>query len=107
MYERLVGLVKTVFTKSIVRQILTFDAFQTSVAEAEAIVNSRPLTYLTDEFIIVLRPTDFISSKAILHIPAAELKDNEILPDKSWMPSTKTSEERVIQQWVASQETLR
>lgn len=73
MDESLVGFVKTILWKPIGKQILTYDAFQTLKAEAEAIVNSRPLTYLTAEWNIVLQPIDFIAPKAILHIPDADL----------------------------------
>ena len=49
-YERLVGLVKRSMQKGIGQKHLTLEQLITFLAEAESIVNTRPLTYVYDEF---------------------------------------------------------
>ena len=46
-YERLVGVTKKVLHKSMFRKKLSVDEFRTVLAEAQTIVNSRPLTYVS------------------------------------------------------------
>uniref|UniRef100_A0A914R186 DUF5641 domain-containing protein n=1 Tax=Parascaris equorum TaxID=6256 RepID=A0A914R186_PAREQ len=46
VYERLVGLTETAFRKAVGRRLLDEEEFKTLVVECEAIVNSRPLTYV-------------------------------------------------------------
>ena len=59
-YERLVGVVKGSINETIGRRILTLEAYSTLICEAEAIVNTRPLTFLyNDSQSLVLRPIDF------------------------------------------------
>ena len=47
MYERLIGLFKTVIKRSIGRNLLTLDEFSTVCAYAEASCNDRPLYYVS------------------------------------------------------------
>ncbi|XP_053380514.1 uncharacterized protein LOC128548907 [Mercenaria mercenaria] len=60
-YERLVGIVKKVFRKTLGRRLLTLIQLQTLVKEAEAVVNSRPLVYVGDDVnsSITLTPSHF------------------------------------------------
>jgi len=51
-YERLVGLVKQSLRKGIDRKLLYWDNALTMLVEVEAIINTRPLTYLYSEFSI-------------------------------------------------------
>jgi len=64
-YERLVGIVKSVLRVVIGRRLLSWTDFVTLTVETEAIVNSRPITYVgsdvSDQF-AVLRPMDFFGS---------------------------------------------
>uniref|UniRef100_A0A7I4YY06 Integrase catalytic domain-containing protein n=1 Tax=Haemonchus contortus TaxID=6289 RepID=A0A7I4YY06_HAECO len=73
-YERLVGLVKSSFRKSIGRSLLPLPQFQTIICEIEAIINSRPIASISDTTSspTILRPIDFISPQAHLQL---ELKD--------------------------------
>ena len=46
-WERLIGLTKTVLKKVLGRSFITFEALQTLAVEIEAVLNDRPLTYLS------------------------------------------------------------
>ena len=61
-YERLVAIVKNPFKMVVGRTILKLDEFNTLIAEIEAMVNSRPLTYVNSDpgCGVVLRPMDFL-----------------------------------------------
>jgi hypothetical protein len=66
-YERLVGLVKSTLRTSIRRKLLNWTDFVTLLTEAEAVVNSRPLTYVNsdiDSGFQALRPCDFLIVQA-------------------------------------------
>ncbi|KIH51378.1 integrase core domain protein [Ancylostoma duodenale] len=62
-YERLVGLFKNAFHKTVGRSILPFNQFLTLIVEIESIMNCRPLTatHSTDSELRTIRPIDFIS----------------------------------------------
>ena len=63
-YERLVALVKRSLQKGIGRKRLTLDQLVTILTEVEAIINTRPLTYVYDEFDsgFTLTPAHFLTS---------------------------------------------
>ena len=63
-YERLVGLVKRSLRKGIGQKRLTLEQLITILTEVEAIVNTRPLTYVYDEFDsgFTLTPAHFLMS---------------------------------------------
>lgn len=48
-YERMVGLIKQSYKQTIGRQILRWDEAITLLNEIEAIINSRPLTYVHND----------------------------------------------------------
>ena len=48
-HERLIGVVKTCLRKTIGKLCLTSEQLRTFLAEAEAVVNSRPLVYVGDD----------------------------------------------------------
>ena len=62
-YERLVGLVKKSLRKSIQKLHLTYESLLTLVTEVEAIINTRPLTYIGGDVDsgISICPADFLS----------------------------------------------
>ena len=49
-YERLIGMVKKSLKKGMGRKLLYWDKLTTLLAEVEAILNTRPLTYVYEEF---------------------------------------------------------
>ncbi|VDM44661.1 unnamed protein product [Toxocara canis] len=83
-YERLIGLVKCSMRKMIGRQILQYNDFNTLLIETEAVINSRPLTYASEELDFnVLRPIDFLLHGAKNGFPSLEedYEDPEYDPD--------------------------
>ncbi|KHJ87661.1 integrase core domain protein [Oesophagostomum dentatum] len=76
-WERLVGLVKKAFNKSIGRKRLNFADMCTVIARIEAIVNTRPLTKLNSSDIteLPLRPVDFLRGNLMYSIPTGEIVD--------------------------------
>ena len=74
-YERLVGLVKRALRKSIGRQLLDWDELATLLTEIEAIINTRPLTYVFEDFEsgFSLTPAHFLSHHAHLGVSGPTL----------------------------------
>uniref|UniRef100_A0A0M3IUX5 Integrase catalytic domain-containing protein n=1 Tax=Ascaris lumbricoides TaxID=6252 RepID=A0A0M3IUX5_ASCLU len=76
-YERLIGMVKKTMRKALGRKILSVEEMRTFLCEVEAILNSRPLTYLYEERDAkIIRPVDFISPYADIQLPIRRETDN-------------------------------
>ena len=62
-YERLVGTVKGALKKSIGKICLSDEKLETFLTEAEAVINSRPLVYVGEDFGsgFTLAPADFLT----------------------------------------------
>ncbi|XP_062592781.1 uncharacterized protein LOC134254255 [Saccostrea cucullata] len=84
-YERLVGVVKRCLRKTIGKLCLTNEQMRTMLAEAEAVVNSRPLVYIGDDINsnITLTPAHFLTLN-----PKIGLQDSEHfdLMDPDYVP---------------------
>lgn len=74
--ERMVGVVKSVLKKSLGRALLTYQEMQTMLCEAESCVNSRPITYVSDDAseLTPLTPAHFIQT-----IPCADVSDLDLI----------------------------
>uniref|UniRef100_A0A914HXT2 DUF5641 domain-containing protein n=3 Tax=Globodera rostochiensis TaxID=31243 RepID=A0A914HXT2_GLORO len=60
-WERLIGVTKNALRRSVGRNLLTLDEFNTLIIEIEAVVNFRPLTFESDlEPDPILRPINFL-----------------------------------------------
>lgn len=77
--ERIVGLTKIHFQRTLGRKILNFDELQTFTIEIEAVLNSRPITAVSDdsEGFLPLRPIDFLLPKAKINIDLEGESDDE------------------------------
>ena len=85
-YERLIGVVKQTIKKAMGRKILNLEQYQTLITEAEAVANTRPLTYIyPDVSSSILRPIDFqLPNKEFFlpSYPSEESNDPTYLPAK-------------------------
>lgn len=64
--ERLIGVAKPSLKKSFGRkQILNYTALNTALCELENIINSRPLTYVSEEPLQVLTPNHFLRLRTV------------------------------------------
>ena len=70
-YEHLVGLVKQGLRKEIGRKLLSWDKLITTITEVEAIINTRPLTYVYGDFLsgFTLTPAHFLTANLDTVIP--------------------------------------
>ena len=69
-FERLVQSVKQCLKKSVGRARLSYDKLSTLLIEIEAIINSRPLSYLSSEDLEEpLTPSHLLTSHRILSLP--------------------------------------
>ena len=98
-YERLVGTTKMALKKSIGKQKLTSIQLQTTLAEVEAILNSRPLTYVGDDINDqnVLTPQHFLSLKTNHGLPDVGDKDED-LNDPDYLQK-KDSASTLLETW--------
>uniref|UniRef100_A0A914DSB9 Integrase catalytic domain-containing protein n=1 Tax=Acrobeloides nanus TaxID=290746 RepID=A0A914DSB9_9BILA len=96
-YERMVGLVKNVLRHSIGHRRLKVQDFDTLLLEAEAIVNSRPLTQMHDDLLSteVVRPIDFLIPHALIGTPP--LTNNHDDPD--FLPRNAEKRELLLEVW--------
>ena len=79
-YERLIGMVKQSLRKGIGSKLLYWDKLLTLLAEVEAIINTRPLTFVCDDFELgfVLTPTHFLTAnRDVIPFYADEFMDGE------------------------------
>ncbi|KAL7077898.1 hypothetical protein ACQ4LE_002943 [Meloidogyne hapla] len=80
VYERLIGLAKSCFKRTLGKQILPYDQLSTFIAEVEAALNSRPLTHVSDGegAPLALRPIDFIHPGSVLNCEPAGKKSGRV-----------------------------
>ena len=70
MFERLIGSTKRCLRKVIEQAKLTYDELLTAVVEAEAVINSRPLTYVSmDDLDEPLTPAHLLIGRRVLSLP--------------------------------------
>ena len=70
IFERMVCSTKRCLKKTIGQAKLTYDEMITSLIEIEAVINSRPLTYISlDSLQESLTPSHFLTGKRVLSLP--------------------------------------
>ena len=82
-WERLIGITKTALKKTLGRTQVSFDQLRTILAEVEATLNDRPLTYVSpsNNDLTPLTPSHLISRRLLTPLPNSPIDDNEL--DKS------------------------
>src|SRR5690606_28426628 len=70
-WEVLIGLVKKLLKRSLGRAVLSFEELQTVLCDCEAIINSRPITQMSEEArdLVALTPAMFLSEIAEVGVP--------------------------------------
>ena len=68
-YERLVGMVKSNLKKVLGKKSVTSDNLCVLIHEIEAVINSRPLTYVGDDDVDILTPGHFLIGRSITTVP--------------------------------------
>lgn len=69
-WERLIGILKGLLRKNLGRSSLTYEELQTLVCECEAVMNNRPLTYVSEEpDLRTLTPSMFIQDMPLIEVP--------------------------------------
>uniref|UniRef100_A0AAF5RTL0 DUF5641 domain-containing protein n=1 Tax=Wuchereria bancrofti TaxID=6293 RepID=A0AAF5RTL0_WUCBA len=101
VYERLIGLTKNAMRKSIGRKLLWQKELITLMVEIEGILNTRPLTYVSFDDYVVIRPIDFISPNAPLVTQIFSEKDQE-----EYTPYRMSTQEKLINYWSHTNEAL-
>lgn len=99
-FERLVGLTKNAMRKMIGRKALNEEEFTTLIAEVARIINTRPLTYVSEEPLEIVRPLDLIVPKAQKYTPIAAEEDNDT--DEEYLPISAPSRDVLLSHWKSS-----
>jgi len=77
VFERLIKSTKRCLKKTMGRASLTYEELLTTVIEVEAILNSRPLSYVTvDDIDEPLTPSHLLHGRRLLNLPDANMKAN-------------------------------
>jgi len=87
-WERLIGLTKTVLKKVLGRSFITLEVLQTLIVEVEAVLNDRPLTYLSADVTDPepLTPSHMLYGRRITMLPYPVVEDE--LTDPTFLSST-------------------
>jgi len=104
IYERLVSHVKVAFRRAVGRKMLTLSQFSTFVVEVEAMINHRPITYVSDDpdATLALRPVDFLLPHS--QMVMSEPTQGENVDDPVFRPSPA---EKLAGLWHATTVALR
>ena len=90
-FERMVQLMKRCLRKLVGRAKLSYDELYTSVTEVEAILNSRPLTYISaSDLDEPLTPSHLIMGKRLLSVPDHLCHSEDSVSDPDYAPVTRT-----------------
>lgn len=83
-WERLIGILKSILRKVLGRASLTYESMMTTLCDAEAIVNSRPLTYVSEDpdDLKPLTPSMFIQEIHEIGVPDLDMLSNAKLNKK-------------------------
>ncbi|XP_075254910.1 uncharacterized protein LOC142346282 [Convolutriloba macropyga] len=107
VWERLVQIVKRALLLNLGSAKLTWDVFTTIVAEAECLVNARPLTHVRSDN---EDEDHFLIGRAFPNIPACVFNENPSLKTKSWTQIRQRLEaiwKRLVREYLPTLNTRR
>lgn len=80
-WERLIGILKGLLRRSLGRATLTFEELSTLLCECEAVINARPLTYLSEDpkDLVALTPAMFLREQQEPGLPDCDAIDRSSL----------------------------
>uniref|UniRef100_A0A1I7W4A3 DUF5641 domain-containing protein n=1 Tax=Loa loa TaxID=7209 RepID=A0A1I7W4A3_LOALO len=94
VYERLIGLTKHAMRRCIGRKLLSRKELITLIVEIEGILNTRPLTYVSFDDYVTIRPIDFISPNGSLITQIFNGGDQD-----EYTPYRMSTQEKLIKYW--------
>ena len=99
----MVHLTKNCLRKAIGRKLLDYEQFCTFLSQAEAMVNRRPLTYVTEDIssLEILRPVDFLNA-----VGGGTFQLKEGHTDEEYYPTPLSSRDKVLKYWRKHQKML-
>uniref|UniRef100_A0A1I7W4J9 DUF5641 domain-containing protein n=1 Tax=Loa loa TaxID=7209 RepID=A0A1I7W4J9_LOALO len=100
VYERIIGLTKQALKRAVGRKLLKEGEFITLIVEIEALLNTRPLTYVGFDDYRVIRPIDFISPTSSLGIPIVSEDEEE------YVPHPIKTKDKLVEYWNNTLKTL-
>jgi len=79
-WERLIGLSKSTLKKVLGRTHATLESLQTMIVEVEAILNNRPLTYVSPDAgdLEPITPSHILLGRPIVSLPHYDVQDDEL-----------------------------
>ncbi|GFY11809.1 integrase catalytic domain-containing protein [Trichonephila clavipes] len=78
-WERLIGMLKIILRRVLGKACLTYEELYTVVCDSESVINSRPLTYLSEdqEDLVALTPAMFLQEIKENGVPDLDLIDSQ------------------------------
>lgn len=93
IYKLLIQSIKIALQRTVGKEWIKEENFQTIVIENDAILNDRPLTYLGKNSLDVIQLNDFLLPQAELNLAGLEEVDDN---DKEYRPGRLNKEEELI-----------
>ena len=79
-FEHMVKMIKRCIKKMIGRAKLTYDGLVTTVTEVKAVINSRPLSYISsDNMDEPLTPAHLLVGRRLLSLPDGQITDDDLM----------------------------